>query len=152
MIINSFISLIEGFLNDALKTVSDLVEIIPEQLRGPLGDLVGMSITLPRVSFQLPDVSLTGAQKGGMFSGGALRVGERGEEIITSADKMAVFPNNFVTAIQSLESVIASSMFIPSGNNISNSNTTNSNTTNQTINFNQPVNPVTARQQLSLVT
>jgi hypothetical protein len=44
-----------------------------------------------------------GAAKGGIFSSGILEVGERGREyIVNAADKMAVFPNGFVRAAESL--------------------------------------------------
>ncbi len=94
-----------------------------------------------------------GAARGGLFTGGLLRVGENGEELMASADKMAVFPNNFVTAIKSLESVIASGLYMSQRNIANNSggtyNTNNNN--NTTVNINQPMNPMTLRQQINQV-
>lgn len=63
------------------------------------------NISLTTLSLEMPSF-LTGAATGGMFSKGTLRVGEAGEEIISSASRMAVFPNNFVTAVESLTAVL----------------------------------------------
>lgn len=145
-IVNSFIDLVEGFVNDILSSVGSLVEVIPANLRGPLNGLVDRELSFQRVSFNLPE-----ARNGGIFTGGMLSVGEAGREIIAPANKIGVFPNNFVTAIESLESVLVQGMSIPNANNVSNPTYNNSNTSNTNININQPMNPSSVRQQFSLI-
>lgn len=148
-LINSFISLAETFLNGIIDNIEDLVEYIPTELRGSLGDIIGYELVIPRVSFTPP--AIQGAATGGIFTGGMMKVGEKGEEYITPANKIGVFPNNFVTALQSLESVLMQSMSIPSASNM-NSNSYNYNSSsNQTININQPQNPSSIRQQVNML-
>jgi hypothetical protein len=55
----------------------------------------------------MPANPFAAAALGGTFSGGLLRVGERGEEFIASAAKLAVFPHEFVQAIDRLTMVLA---------------------------------------------
>lgn len=77
-------------------------------------------ISLPRVSVE-PPAFLTGAATGGIFG---LRVGERGEEIIASAQRLAVFPNAFVQAVDSLTAVLSSVVAQPAPLPVMGGNTT----------------------------
>lgn len=73
-------------------------------------------VSLGRISTGLPSFlggETPGAATGGLFGGGLLRVGERGEELIASANKLAVFPNNFVRAIDTLSQVMAQAAPVP---------------------------------------
>lgn len=74
-------------------------------------------VSLGRISTVMPDIlnspdikssgSFGGAAMGGLFGGGLLRVGERGEELVASANKLAVFPHEFVRAMDMLAQVMA---------------------------------------------
>lgn len=151
--INAFITGIEDFINGILTKIdTNIIQNIPENLRGPLGNLSGLQVDLGTVQFPLPAINIGQAPQaatGGLFTGGLLSVGEKGQEFVAPASKVGVFPNNFVTAIQSLESVLASSMFVPNSNNISNNQTYNNNNMSQTFNINQPISPTTMRQQFN---
>lgn len=105
---------IGGGLQDAGITVPGL-----EGLIGVLGDTAKLMI--PRISTALPAFlqPTEGAATGGVFGGGLLRVGERGEELIANASKMAVFPNNFVQALDRLtETLIAQPVALPIGGGV----------------------------------
>ena len=97
---------------------------------------------------------LTGARKGGLFTAGMLQVGESGPEVVGSSDKMAVFPNEFVTAVNHLSNVLvsafSSSNTVGAGGSsvINDSSTSNSSTT---INFPQQSGTDDAVRRLSLM-
>lgn len=100
-IINKAITVIEQFLNTILDSIRQLAEAV-RGLGGVFEDisnkLRGAKITLPRVP--------PPAAEGGLFGKGLLSVNPR-EEVIGSAEKLAVFPSAFVGAIDRLTRVIA---------------------------------------------
>lgn len=61
----------------------------------------------------LPRLSLVGGAKGGLFSSGAMVVGERGREVVSAATKQAVFPNQFVVATERLTDVMTELVNLP---------------------------------------
>lgn len=69
-------------------------------------------VTFGRIPIEPPSF-LTGAKLGGLFSGGLLKVGERGEELIGSASKLAVFPNEFVRAVEGLTQMLSGPVPVP---------------------------------------
>lgn len=90
--------------------------------------------------------SLIGGATGGMFSGGMMRVGENGEEIIsTGASKLGVFPNSFVTAIEALTAVLAQPMQMPLPMGGYNTTNNTDNSINATFNGVQGGNDVMRR-------
>lgn len=92
-----------------------------------------------------PPSFLTGAAAGGLFSGGLLKVGERGQELIGSANKLAVFPNEFTRAVEALTSVISGPVPVPvpaTSNSVTNNN---QRTVNATFNGVQGPNDVMRR-------
>ncbi len=54
-----------------------------------------------------------GAARGGLFSGGLLKVGERGPELVGSAEKLAVFPASVTKMLESLNSIMAQPRYVP---------------------------------------
>jgi hypothetical protein len=96
------------------------------------------SIDIPRLTVAPPSFLVPQAAKGGIFGKGLLSVGERGQEYIANASsKLAVFPNNFVRAMDSLSNNFSrTSPARPVyGNSSVNNSTTNSRTQNNTLNF-----------------
>ena len=84
---------------------------------------VNLGATIEPISTARPDF-LQGAATGGIFSGGFLRVGERGEEIIgTPASRVAVFPNKVTNMLTNLTNVLAQPQLQPvyGTNGVSNS-------------------------------
>jgi phage-related protein len=75
------------------------------------------SFSIPKISEELPAfLQPTAAATGGLFEPGLMRVGERGQELMASADKTAVFPNSFVTAVDRLtEAILAQPTALPIG-------------------------------------
>ena len=165
-IINSVINSAENFVNNIIGGLQTLISIFPDELQGffsgvtNLGTIDFGEVTLQGLGLNQPTafnqgtdplVNLTGGARGGLFTGGLMQVGERGREYIAPASKIGVFPNNFVTAIESLENVLVRSMSIPQGGNIWNNSSSVSNTRYQTININQPMRPGTVRQELNMI-
>ncbi len=117
--LNNFIT---GF-NNIIGGAADVLSQVGINVPGGLG-------TIPVISTDAPSW-LTGGATGGVFSGGSMVVGERGPEIMTSSSKMAVFPNNFVTAIDALSNVLVDTFSVSNpvfaqmagGGNTSNSST-----------------------------
>lgn len=104
--LNDFIAKIQGPIND----VTDFLNIgAPE-----IGLIAKINDSPP--AFLLSPPSLGGggaganiaeAALGGLFGPGLLRVGERGEELVASASKLAVFPNEFTRAIDNLSGIMS---------------------------------------------
>lgn len=109
-------------INFVIDKVNDFVKTISEAILGAYNSIAS-AVGQPTIQFgaipEIPKISttppgwLTGAAAGGLFSGGILRVGERGEELIASANKMAVFPNKMVNAMDNLASVMAQPVPMP---------------------------------------
>lgn len=97
---NSFLgainTLIRDFIDGLKKLATDVLSHIPGT-----DDLVGKikGITVP----QFPTIPM--AKEGGLFGGGLFSANPR-EEIIGPADKMAVFPQQFISAVDRLTTVM----------------------------------------------
>ncbi len=106
---------------NALNTVIQNINTFLEQNQG-FGELIAATLGVAGLAFDAigtipllpttPPSFLTGAAKGGIFSGGAINVGEQGRETMMSAQPFAVFSNQFVRAMDVLSNAILSgSMF-----------------------------------------
>lgn len=138
--INSVLAAFEGFINaniiPGIKQLGAHILTIMT-LAGQAGSESYNSLfsAIQGAEVKFGRVAKIGAAKGGLFSGGVLRVGEQGEEIVASASKMAVFPNQFVRAVNSLSHVMAqpAPIIVPGGSN-STTNTYNNGGINATFN------------------
>ena len=108
-IINSVNWIIDR-LNEFLRTSGDAIRAIIEAFGGHTD--AAKAYDLPHISTAPPDW-LGGAAKGGMFGAGALKVGEKGTEVVGSASQMAVFPHEFITSVDHLASVLVDFMHAP---------------------------------------
>lgn len=129
--LNAVLSGIASFVNDdIMPAVQGLI-----LMAGALISIINgkpPSITLPGkiVLAPIAHASIAQAFDGGMFSPGLLSVGERGQEFVSSASPMAVFPNNFVTALDRLTSALtrpSTAQMVNSTTNITNNQTVNMN-------------------------
>lgn len=92
-----------GTIDGVLGAIEDFLSSI--SIRTSLG--VGQ---IDELSTAAPDFfvgSLEGAQTGGVFSKGLLKVGEKGEELIAnSASRLNVFPNEFLVALEQFNRIM----------------------------------------------
>jgi hypothetical protein len=123
---------LKGLLQSALDFAGGFVGALglfaPPELAESINTLkssVG-SFSIPRIA--LP--AIEGAATGGMFSKGLLKVGEKGTELIGSAQRIGVLPAQITAALQGLEGILAqpSPMYVPGGDSY--------NTNSSTYNFN----------------
>lgn len=135
-VINALIDAVETGLNFILSVVlgsesfsSQLAALMPPDLAAKLQTSSKGQVQIGRISLD-PPAFLTGGKTGGLFGPGFMRV-HKGEEVIGSSSKMAVFPQNFVTSIQGLTGVMSqllaqpAQMMIPAGNNYSDDHSIN---------------------------
>lgn len=127
--INGVVQSIQDTINSLIDDAIALGERAPRGvgIRSAVGQLEGFRLSVGRIN----TIPLVGAAKGGLFSEGALQVGERGREIVSSATKQAVFPNSFVTSMDRLTNVMTELVELPimqTGNNFNNSSMTNNST------------------------
>lgn len=113
----------EMLVNNVAAAVGTAVALIPggggedagiaaaQNIRGGFGSIF-TPVTFGRIPIEPPGF-LTGAKLGGLFSGGLLKVGERGQELVASAEKMAVFPNEFVRAVEGLTRTLTGPIPVP---------------------------------------
>lgn len=102
---------------NALNTVIQNINTFLEQNQG-FGELIAAALGVGGLAFSAlgqipllpttPPEGLVGAAKGGIFTGGAINVGERGRETMMSAAPFAVFSNQFVRAMDTLSNAILS--------------------------------------------
>ena len=122
--LNGVISSIEGFINNtilpAVNQFKGAAELFASVLPGG-GDIQKLieAASVSKVSFAR--IPLMGAAGGGVY--GPMMVGERGPEMIMPAQQLAVFPTEFVTALDRLTSVLTR----PSAASGNNSTVTNYN-------------------------
>ena len=158
--INLAIEALEQFVNGALSGLGTLIGSLQgvadaigmgDQLAEITSSLVG-GINLPRVAMPTaPAAQLPGAARGGIFSSGLMRAGERGTEIIgNAASKTAVFPANVTRDLDVLARVLGGggSMPLPLLAN-GGGNSTSNTTFNQNFNLAQPASSGNAMQQIS---
>lgn len=99
--LNSVLTAIHGLLAGVIDGLKRLVDDLPPFIKG----LPGISdIVVGIMGIKIPDFTL--AASGGTFGAGLTMVGERGPEMISASDKLTVFPNNFVNALDRLSSVM----------------------------------------------
>jgi len=131
MIGNAVVSMVNGLaaiVNDAITKFVEAINAPILALKGILARYpstaglgasiptlniqpVAFTITLPPYPGDIPGgvgggetgLQATPFARGGIASAGLMQVGEQGREYITTASRTAVFPNSFVTAIESLE-------------------------------------------------
>lgn len=145
--INLAIEALEGFINSALSALGTLVG----SLQG-VADAVGMGaqlaeisaslvggINLPRIAMPAaPAASMPGAKRGGIFSGGLMRVGELGTEVMANAaSKTAVFPASVTRDLDIIARILGGGGSMPLPLLAGGGGNTNS-TVNNTNNFNMP--------------
>lgn len=111
---------------------TNLGGLVPQALRDFQAGLasVGSSFTIGRISTELPSfLQPPGGATGGLFSGGLMRVGERGSELVYNATKTGVIPHDLTRVLTDLSTILAQPQALPlmGGNtyNDSNSNMTN---------------------------
>jgi hypothetical protein len=104
-IVNAILATIESTLNAAVSGLAQgfsglegpLTALGQAQLYNDLTSSLQQGVTLPRI----PVPVIPAAAKGGIFTGGALMVGERGRELMaTAASKTAVFPAEVTRGIE----------------------------------------------------
>lgn len=145
--LNLAIEGIESFANSALSALGTLIGSLQgvaeavgfgEQFAEIQAALVG-GINLPRISMPTaPTAQMPGAARGGIFSGGLMRVGERGSEIMTNAaSKTAVFPAAVTRNLNLIASVLGQSMPLSLNGALAGGGSSNS-TVNNTNNFSLP--------------
>ena len=101
--INTFLANVVG--NEQLQRIASLAGIdLPTFQIGTINNQPPAALTTP---FELPSNPNTGARRGGIFSGGAINVGESGREVMASAQPFAVFSNEFVRAIDTFADVVS---------------------------------------------
>lgn len=98
-----------------------LLEIIGLTSGGP-GEIPNLLIEPEGLQFRTPSV---GGATGGLFGPGLMRVGERGEEYIASASKLAVFPQPFVRAIDELTGLMSGFVYPSAGGDTTYDNSRN---------------------------
>lgn len=130
-IVNSLIGTVEtgikNLVDDAIGLVQGIIDglgvVAPQSLKDAVAAIRegAKGIKFDRISTELPDflkAPTQGAATGGLFGGGLLRVGERGPELIGSADKIGVLPANLTRALEGLSTILAQpqAQMIPAGN------------------------------------
>lgn len=158
--INAIIEGLEQLVNDALIGLANLFSQLQgvadaagqgDAIRGIIASLSG-GISIPRVPYPpMPGQaqgSIGGARKGGLFSEGMLQT--HGNELISSASKLAVFPASFTRSLDNLASILMQpqQMAMPAGG--TNSSTYN-NSSNMTINLNGQQSNAPNAQQLAIM-
>lgn len=108
---------IAQFIIDNIETpASNLGVSLPQALLDFRASLMTARIQIPHISLAAPAflTAAPGGATGGLFGEGIMRVGERGQELVASAGRMAVFPNQFVQALDRLtETLIAQPVGLP---------------------------------------
>jgi len=105
--LNSIIQSIVSFINDkVLGAVSDLLGSLKGLPFGIGDQMKTLQLAVEMGKIKVAPLELPGAATGGAFGPGMLKVGERGQELISSASPISVFPNSFVTALDRLTSAI----------------------------------------------
>jgi hypothetical protein len=137
--INSLIEMVEtaikGFINgigDFIQGIVDgLADFAPQFLRDAAANLknTASGISFGRISTALPaflQSPVPAAARGGLFSKGLVKVGERGPELIGAASKIGVIPAELTALLSGLQGMMAqpSPMTIPAGNTYNNANST----------------------------
>lgn len=160
--INLAIEALESFINSALSALGTLVGSLQgvadavglgAQLAEISASLVG-GINLPRIAMPAaPAASMPGAARGGIFSGGMMRVGELGTEVMANAaSKTAVFPANVVRDLDIIARILGGggSMPLPllAGGG---GNTSNSTTYNQEFNMGTPPSAGNFSEQVAML-
>lgn len=120
-VLNSMADVVQRIIQDLAHSIGTFIADTIENPAANLGITIpglsdfraslinaGLSFRIPHISTALPAflVPTPGAAEGGLFSDGMLRVGEQGQEFIANANKMAVFPNSFVQALDRLTSAL----------------------------------------------
>lgn len=123
-VINALIDAVEQGLNFILSVVlgsesfsSQLAGLLPDELAAKLQTTKKGQVSIGRISID-PPAFLTGGRTGGLFSPGFMKV-HKGEEVIGSSSKLAVFPRPFISAIESLTAAIVAQpapMMLGAGN------------------------------------
>lgn len=160
--INLAIEALESFINSALSALGTLVGSLQgvadavglgAQLAEISASLVG-GINLPRIAMPTaPAASMPGAKRGGIFTGGLIRTGELGTEIMANAaSKTAVFPANVTRDLDIIARILGGggSMPLPllAG---AGGNTSNSNTFNNQFNMTPPPSAGNASEQIAML-
>lgn len=128
--VNGVIGIFETAINQIQYTISTVIDSFAK-VYGAAAGVLGQDVTATenafkdqfagltnpvkfgRISMALPEFlqikapEAPAAATGGMFGGGLLRVGEKGEELIASSNRLSVFPNSFVRAMDTLAQVMA---------------------------------------------
>lgn len=163
--VNAVIDILNSFLsNRGVEVALATIQAISSEFTGApirnVSDLRISHVDMPSNPFNFASgvsafntSSTPGAAEGGIFGRGLLRVGERGEEMIGAANRIAVFPNNLTRAIDTLNSILspALAMAAPGAFTSTNQQTTNNN--QQTINatFNNAQRPDEMMSRLAML-
>ncbi len=110
-IYNTLISISDGAarFGVTIPGLSDLINSLAAIVTG---------FTVPRLSTELPAFltpQVPAGATGGIFGQGVMRVGERGQELVASAGKMAVFPASFTQSLDALTAVMSQLIAQPVG-------------------------------------
>jgi hypothetical protein len=114
-VINNVIAAFETLIKNALLGVATIAANIAQAMSGipELSGIAmntvnfGISAANTAASFHINRLAVPGAATGGVFGPGLLRVGERGQEMISAASRVSVFPHSVVRALDSIASVMA---------------------------------------------
>lgn len=115
-IFNSVLGALETLIRNALIGIATIAASLAQtmsgipELSGIAGHTALLAVDAAReaAKFKITRLGIPGAAEGGTFGPGLLRVGERGQEIISAASRVSVFPNSVVRGLDALASVMAS--------------------------------------------
>ncbi|MBA3867787.1 MAG: hypothetical protein H0X30_01385 [Anaerolineae bacterium] len=138
-----FLGNIIGTFDNAKIGDTNLGGLVPQALRDFQSGLANSNFKIARISTDLPAfLQPPAGAKGGLFGEGLFKVGEKGPEYLFSGQKFGVLPNQLVSVLSSLSSVLAqpAPMALPAGGNTSN-------TSNSSFTFNGIQSDSSARQR-----
>lgn len=144
--INGLIGLVEqgiqGLINQVAEFVGTIANALGDATPAFLKDAISQlhaaagGVHFGRISEELPGVlaapTAPAGAKGGLFGDGLFKVGEKGPEYLFSGQKFGVLPNQLVSVLGNLSSILAQPQPMPVYGG--GSNTTN--TSSSTFNFN----------------
>jgi len=121
-VMDGIASFINGTIVPAVKELIVTADALSAIIGSPL------NITVPSaISFAKVPHAVIGAADGGMFTKGLLQT--HANELIAPAEKIGVFPNTFVTALDRLTDALIRTSTASGGNNHINNNSTTQNVT-----------------------
>lgn len=166
MIVSTFVVPIVNALNTVIGAFESLINSLIEPIANLMEQLGTAAVAIPGMGFaaealisgadslrgstvSFGRIPVPGARTGGDFSGGLLRVGENGEELIANtARRISVFPNEFLTALDNLS---ANPQTLPASGAGGGNTYNNSSESNASYTFNNLNNDAQVMQRIALL-